>query len=414
MDRTIDTTTLRLRIARRIAVAIGLVLLVAAGLVFLPRFIKPTLARTRIRTAKVTSGPIEAVVTASGNVVPELEQVLSSPIDARILKIHKRPGATVRQGEPILTLDVSQSELALERIKQQIELKQNQQAKAKLDLETTLNTLRGQLEVKTLDYKSFKANTLRQRALFDSGLLSKEKLGEAELAEQKAESELRQLEASIATARKSTDTQIAGLALEMKTLAKEREEAARQLELATTKADRDGVLTFVVAEEGATVAKGAVLARLADLRSFRVDATVSDVHAARLTAGMPVTVKINDRMMKGSIATIDPTITNGVITVRVALAEQPADLLRSNLRVDVLIAVERKNEALRVKKGPFAGAQSVKDVFVVNGDRAVKRPVKLGIASFDELEILSGLSEGDEIIVSDMTEFQHLAEITLK
>lgn len=414
MDRTIDTTTLRLRIVRRIAVAIGLVLLVAAGLVFLPRFIKPTLARTRIRTAKVTSGPIEAVITASGTVVPELEQVLSSPIDARVLKIHKRPGATVRQGEPILTLDVSQSELALDRVKQQIELKQNQQAKAKLDLETTLNTLRGQLEVKTLDYKSFKANTLRQRALFDSGLLSKEKLGEAELAEQKAESELRQLEASISTARKSTDTQIAGLALEMKTLAKEREEAARQLELATTKADRDGVLTFVVTEEGATVAKGAVLARLADLRSFRVDATVSDVHAARLTGGMPVTVKINDRLIKGAVSSIDPTITNGVITVRVALSEQPADLLRSNLRVDVLIAVDRKTQALQVKKGPFAGAQSVRDVFVVNGDRAVKRTVKLGIASFDELEILSGLTEGEEIIVSDMTEFQHLTEITLK
>lgn len=414
MDRTIETSVLRARILRRILAVAAVGLLLAAGLFFLPKFIKPTLARTRIRTARVTSGPIEAVITASGTVVPEVEQVLSSPIDARILKIHKRAGATVVKGEPILTLDVSQSELALNRVDQQIELKRNQQLKAKLDLETTLNGLRGQAEVKTLDYKSFKANTVRQKALFESGLLSKEKLGEAELAEQKAASELRQLEAAIATARKSTDTQVEGLALEMKTLVKEREEAARQLELATTKADRDGVLTFVVPEEGATVAKGAVLARIADLRSFRVDATVSDVHAARLTGGMPVTVKINDRLIRGAVSSIDPTITNGVITVRVALAEQPADLLRSNLRVDVLIAVERKAQALRVKKGPFAGAQSVRDVFVVNGDRAVKRTVRLGISSFDELEIVSGLSEGDEVIVSDMTEFQHLAEITLK
>src|SRR5581483_1744260 len=301
------------------------------------------------------------------------------------------------------TLDVSQAVLSLDKINQQIETKQNQQAKVKLDLESTLNGLQSQTEIKTLEYKSLKAATARNRELFRQGLLSEDKLREVELNEEKAALELKKLEADRRTAQESTGTQLEGLALEMKTLEKERDEAKRQLELATTKSDRNGVLTWVVTEEGATVPRGTVIARIADLNSFRVEATVSDVHANHLSAGMPVSVKINDDELKGSITGIDPTIRNGVITVRVGLDDKSSALLKSNLRVDVLIATDRRDKVLRIKKGPFANAEGARDVFVIRGDTAVKTPVKLGIASFDFYEIVQGLLEGDEVIISDMT-----------
>jgi HlyD family secretion protein len=72
---------------------------------------------------------------------------------------------------------------------------------------------------------------------------------------------------------------VAGLALELGTLLRERDEAQRQVELGTARADRTGVVTWAVAEEGAVVRRGDVLARVADLRSFRVETTHSDVHA---------------------------------------------------------------------------------------------------------------------------------------
>lgn len=414
MDREIDPVFRKKQIIRRVMLSALFISLATALFIWGPAWLKPSISRARIRTAKVELGAIEAAITASGTVVPEFEQVLSSPLDTRVVKILKRPGAVLTKGEPILELDVSVAILALEKIAQQIELKQNQQAKAKLDLESTLNTLQSQWEIKSLDYKAAKTSSARNRTLHQQGLISEERLREVELIEDKTSFELKQLETAKRTAQQSTQTQLEGLAMEMKTLEKERSEAQRQLELATTKSDRNGVLTWVVPEEGSTARKGDVLARIADLNSFRVEATVSDVHANRLAVGMPVSIKITDDFLKGEIASIDPTIKNGVITVQIRLAEKAHSLLRSNLRVDTLIATEHKEKALRIKKGPFANAEGARDVFVIRGDTAIKTPVRLGIASFDYYEVAQGLLEGDEVIISDMTDYLHLKEVKLK
>jgi HlyD family secretion protein len=414
MDREIDISLRRKRILQRTAFTAALVALLAAIFIWGPRLIEPTVARARIRTAKVESGALEAQITASGVVTPEFEQVISSPVSARVLKILKRPGATLAKGEPILELDLNESRLAIERLNQQIELKQNQQAKAKLDLENTLIDLRSRWEIKNLDYKAAKASTARNRELHGHGLLSEERLREIELTEEKTGYELKQLEDSKRNAEASTKTQLEGLALEMKTLEQERGEAQRQMELATTKSDRNGVLTWVVNEEGATVEKGAVLARVADLSAFRVEATVSDVHANRLSAGLPVKVKINEESLTGSISRVNPAVNNGVITLAVNLDDKSNALLKSNLRVDVLIATDRKDKVLRIKRGPFAGGEGSGAAFVVRGDAAYKTPIKLGIASAEHYEVVQGLLEGDEVIISDMTDFMHVKEVKLK
>src|SRR4030095_8827192 len=351
MDREIDVTFRRKRLMRRVMGVILSAALVAAVFIWGPRLIKPSLARARSRTAKVDTGVIEATITASGTVLPEFEGVISSPVNARVLKILKRPGAVLSKGDPILELDLNESRLAVEKLNQQIEVKQNQQAKAKLDLENTLIDLQSRWEIKNLEYKASKAATARNRELHRQGLMSEERLRELELIEEKTAFELKQLEESKRNAQASTKTQLEGLALEMKTLEQERVEARRQLELATTKSDRHGVLTWVINEEGATVQKGAVLARIADLSAFRVEATVSDVHANRLSFGQPVRVKVNDELsLSGAIARITPTVSDGVITLVVGLEDKSNAQLRSNLRVDVLIGAERKDGVLRVRQ----------------------------------------------------------------
>ncbi len=399
---------------RRTLLTVTIVAIVAAVFVWGPQLIKPTVARARIRTARVDAGPMEAQITASGIVTPEFEQVISSPVNARVLKILKRPGATLAKGEPILELDLNESRLAIEKLSQQIELKQNQQAKARLDLENTLIDLQTRWEIKNLEYKAAKASTARNRELHRQRLLSEERLREIELIEEKTGYELKQLEDSKRNSQASTGTQLEGLALEMKILEQERVEARRQLELATTKSDRDGVLTWVVNEEGATMQKGAVLARIADLSAFRVEATVSDIHASRLSAGLPVGVKINDERLTGSIASVNPAVTNGVITLAVKLDDKSNASLKSNLRVDVLIATEHRDKVLRIKRGPFTNGEGSGAAFVIRGDTAYKTPIKLGITSADHYEVVQGLIEGDEVIISDMTDFMHVKEVTLK
>jgi HlyD family secretion protein len=207
--------------------------------------------------------------------------------------------------------------------------------------------------------------------------------------------------------------QLEGLALERGSLDKDAAQARRLLDLSTTKSDRDGVLTWVLSQEGALVRRGDVIARIADLTSFRVAATVSDVHAGRLRTGMAVLVRGTGLDLQGTVTEVFPTVENGVLHFTVALAEASHAALRPSLRTDVLVITDRKARVLRVKRGPFAD-NAARQAFVVRGDRAVRVPVQVGMAGADDVEVLSGVSEDDEIIISDMKDYMHLAEVRIK
>ncbi len=418
MDRQIDPNFRRHQIIKRSLIAFACLALIAVLLIWTPRWIKPSISRSRLRSARVDRGLIESTITASGTIVPEVEQVVSSPIDSRVIKILKRPGDQVTKGAPILQLDMSVLQLSLEKINQDLAIKQNQQAKKRLDLKNNLDTLQSQSAIKNLDHQASKAAVVQNRQLFEKGVISADAIKQAELQEAKAALELDQLNVARKNAQAVTQTEVEGLALEIQTLLKEKTEAERQLNLATTKADRDGVLTWVVAEEGATVHKGDAIARIADLHSFRIDANVSDVHANRLAVGLPVKVKIGEEYLVASLSHILPTIQNGVMTITAALGDRASPLLRANMRVDVLIITDHKNDSLRIKKGPALSGEGEQDVFVLREETdeksAVRTRVRLGISSFDQYEVVSGLSEGDEVIISDMKDYMYLREVKMK
>jgi HlyD family secretion protein len=419
MDRPLETGIRRRRLARRA----GLAALIVAGAALLlglgPRLLRPAVARDRVRTARVEQGPVESTLTASGTVVPEVEQVIASPVAARVLRIRKRPGDVLERGEAILDLDLSASRLAVQKLDQELAIKQNQQAKTRLDLEARLQDLEGQREVKSLELGAQRARTSRDRGLHANGFLSKDELEQSQLTEARVAVELKKVATEIRHAGLSNRTQVAGLVLERATVQRDRDEARRVLDLATTKADRKAVLTWTVSEEGAAVKQGEVIARLADLSSFRVDATVSDIHAQRLLVGQPVVVLVNEQVdessrLAGTIASIQPTVKDGAVTFAVTLAKRGSPLLRANMRVDVLVVTGKKARALRVLRGPFADGEGLRQVFVVRGGRAVRTAALLGLSSATHLEVLQGLQAGEEVIISDMSAHLHRGELALR
>ncbi len=411
MDRPLAPEILqRENIKRALKIAMPVIAIVAV-LMLISAWIHPSINRNRIRTAKVERGPIVATITASGTVIPEFEQALSSPIDSRVLKVLKKPGAVVAKGEAILELDVSAAQFDLEKVTDQIKLKENQQAQLRLDLDKTLTDLQTQARIKQLRREYLQAKSAQQKQLFAIGGSSKEQLRQSELEEEIAELELQQLDSNIRNTQNSLQNQLQGVATEIRILQKERVEAQHQLELATTKAERDGVLTFALSEEGTTVRKGEVLARIADLGSFRVQAAVSEVHATRLAVNLPVKIKVNEDFLTGSLAAIYPKIENGIITMSVNLDDKSNAALRSNLRVEVFIITASRDNVLRLKKGAFAAGESMNEVFVLRDETAFKTPVRLGLSSFEYFEVTEGLSEGDEVIISDMRDFAHVKEV---
>jgi len=416
MDRPVDPAFKRRQLVKRVSFSLlGCALLVWL-FVWLPGWIRPSLKRDRIRTARVEWGEVEASITASGTVVPEFERVIISPVSTRMVAVLERPGTLLKKGQPIVELDLSESRLAVEKLTEQLALKRNRQTQLGQDLETRLNDLETRRQIKQMEVKSLREKVEQNRRLLELGAVAKGRMQEVELDVAKAGLELKKLEKDMAHIREATQTQVEGLELEMKILGKEREEAQRRLERGHIRASRDGVLTWVLADEGTAVHQGEVVARTADLRSFRVDATVSDIHAGRLSQGMPVRLRVNEEdYLRGSISRILPTIENGIVNLEVVLEDKSSPLLRSNLRVDVYIVTTRRVRTLRIEKGPFInGGEGMHDVFVIRAGVALRTKVRIGLSSFAYYEVVEGLLEGDEVVISDMRDYLHMEEVRVK
>jgi HlyD family secretion protein len=166
--------------------------------------------------------------------------------------------------------------------------------------------LQTQLQIKKLKLEFLKAKTEQEKKLFEIGGSSKEQMRQTKLEEEIAILESQQLETSIRNTEQSLQNQLEGVVTELRILQNERAEVRHQLDLASTKAERDGVLTWAVSQAGATIRKGEVIAKIADLNAYRVEATVSDVHATRVAVGLPVKVKVNDDYLAGTISAFYP------------------------------------------------------------------------------------------------------------
>ena len=415
MDRPIDPAVLRKRFIKRV-VTISLsaiAVLVLANLAF--NRLRPSVQRDRILTAEVERGDVRETISASGVVVPEVEYVVTSPISTTIVKILKHPGDLLAAGDSLLVLDISARRLALARIEEEIRLKENQREQIAVDFDIQMNDLDSQRESRRLRLEAAEAGYRQQKRLYDMGGVSREQINEVELSVAIARIDFEQIERAIENAKKLTANRLEGFELEMRILENEREEAVSTILQARTIIDHGGVLTWIVQDEGASIAQGEIIARIADLNSYRVEATISEIHATRLSTGLPAIVGLTDgTRLEGRIRSIQPTIESGIVSFTVALDENADMRLRSNLRASVNLVTAEKRGVLRITRGPFAQGYGISDVFVIQGDRALRRETTFGIAGVDWLEVLDGLAEGDEVIVSDMSDRLYAGELRLR
>ncbi len=416
MDRPLDPSFRRRRRLKQIARSLAGLAALVSLLVWLPGWIRPAVDSDRIRTARVQQGPVEETISASGTVVPRFEQILFSPVHTRLVRILRKPGDRLQKGEPIVELDLNAARLEVEKRAEQLALKQNQRTRLELEERQRLGDLETSWRLKKLDLERLRTRTAQYRELQGIGAVSAEQLGEAQLEEERAGIELRQLEENRSNLVESTRAQLEALQLEMKTLEREGEEARRRLERARIRADREGVLTSVSPVVGAPVGQGQEVARVADLSSFRVDARVSDIHAHRLLPGLPVRLRVGeDAYVEGRISRILPAVDNNVIDIEVELEDPAHPLLRPNQRVDAYIVTDRRERSLRLARGPFInGGAGLHEVFVVHGETAVKTQVRIGLANFENYEVVEGLLEGDEVIISSMKSYLQLDEVPIR
>ena len=414
MDRELSDITKRKRKIRLIAfTGIGLLLLLV--LIWgLRKAFESRLDPRQILTAVAETGPVESSVTATGEVIPEFEQVITSPIQANIDEVLKSAGSRVEPGNAILALDRSFALLDYEKLRQEKELKENGITKLRLELQKNSFDLQITDSIKALEILQMETELEDAKRLLQIGGGTQEEVDLKANKLKMARLEKRKLEFGLGIDRQQTETSIRELQLQSEIQGSSLKTMEEKLQRANVVASRSGVITWVNENLGTAVNEGDVLARIADLSRFKIVGTCSNAYAERIHAGMPVIVQLNgDERTEGTVSTVRPTVENNILTFEVKLDRPDHPQLRPNMRVEIYIITGSKQAAVRVANGPAFNGNPTQALFVIQGDWAVRRTVQVGLSNFDFVEIEQNIREGEEVIISDMTRYEHLTQLKI-
>lgn len=414
MDQVIEQEVTARKKKKGIIIAI-IAIAVLVGAIWLMRStLKSSVSRSEITTAVVGEGSVENTLNATGEVLPEFEEILTSPINASIKSVVMDAGNKVAAGQSILALDKSAAQTEFEKINFQMQSKRNEIAKLKLDLNKSFFDIQSNNDIKQLRISSLADAVENAKRLFKAGGGTREGIEQAELNLRVAQLEKKQLENEIKSKQQTMQIEIKEAEIALAIQQNDLTALQRKLQLANIVATRSGVVTYVNKNIGATVHEGDALARIADLSSFKVNGSISDTYLDQLHAGMPVIVRINEVQMKGHVINVYPSIQNSIVTFDVQLDERNNKQLRPNMKVDVYLVTDVHSKTLRVANGAAFKGPADQDIFVLNGGKAERRHVHIGLANFDFVEIKDGVKAGDVVITSDMSEFKNAKELTLK
>jgi HlyD family secretion protein len=413
MDRELPSEFVRKRGIKRAGVIVLSATILIAGFFGFRSLLTQSIDRSRIRTAIAERGSIRATVSASGTVVPEFEGVITSPIQTKIDSVFLKSGDHVSKGEPMLKLNTDALRLKHDRLSDELELQRTKKKQLQLQMTRTEAELQAQYEIKELQVKFSNAQLEREQKLYEVGATNKSLLEQAQLNVEIAQRELKLLDEQISNQQASLTTDLKAVDLEIRIRENSLAETERQMDLAEAKADRDGILTWVKDDIGATVSPGEAIARIADLGSYKVEAQISEIHAGKLEIGGAVIVRINERDLSGKISGVQPAVENGVMTFMVELDRRSDSLLRPNQRADVYVVTASRDNVVRVTNGPFYRGTVDQPVFVVKGDKAVRRMVNIGESNYEFVELQGDIEAGEEVIISNMWDYRHMKEIQL-
>ena len=414
MDRELPAAEIRSVKRRRIVVGAVVVATAAAGYWALGSWLRPTVDRRDLRLAQVATGSIDSTLEAAGTVIPLEERLVTSPADATVLRVLRRAGDRIEPGEPILVLDVSGLEVERNTLAQQLALKGNERRRAELASQHKLEGLEADLRKQRLSLAFLGAKREQTESLSKDGLASKEGLMAARLEVDLAQETLDSIEAQARNARAAVAAELDGIGLQIGILKRELAELDRKLAFAKATSASGGTLTFTLTEPGTRVHAGDVLARVSDLSSFRVKATVSDMHASRIEAGMPAKVRVDGQTIGGRVSTVLPAVENGSVSFLVDPDNPSHPGLRASRRVDVEVVVDRREKTFIVRRGPGITGTGAQRLFVVKGDRAERREVTVGLMNLDWCELVSGVAPGDELILSDTRVWESFDVLALR
>ena len=375
--------------------------------------------RTGVKTkdlvfSTVDKGTIEVSVSASGKVVQAFEEIINSPINTRIVEIYKKGGDSVDVGTPILKLDLQSVETDYKKLLDEEQMRSYKLNQLQVNNQTKLNDLAMKIKVSAMQLNRKKVELRNEQYLDSLGSGTTDKVRQAELSYNVAQLEYEQLKQQYDNEKEVLAAEYKVQELDFSIFRKGLAEMKRTLDDAQIRSPRKAILTYINNQIGAQVSQGSQIAVISDLSHFKVEGEIADTYGDRVAAGGKAIVKIGSEKLEGTVSSVTPLSKNGVISFTVQLNEDNNRRLRSGLKTDVYVMNAVKEDVMRIANASYYVGRGEYELFVRNSDKEiVKRKVQLGDSNFEFVEVASGLQPGDQVVVSDMSNYKNKNKLKL-
>ncbi len=365
----------------------------------LPSFLSPDGNKSNVTV--VDRGLVYIPVDASGVVEPENEVIILSPLASIIEKINKEPGSRVQKGEVMVELDDETTRQEIEQINDQLEVKSNSLERSRLEGQMTRIDLDYNMEVKKLRIASIKAQLADEEQLLSVGGISSAKIDETKQNLVLAEKDLSMAQKKNTIRLSQLKTEETGLNLQIEIQKKQLADKIAMLERLKIKAPSDGIVLTIAGKKGERVGNDKMLITLSDLTTFKIKGQIEEKYSEFVKTGNPVIVVAEKERLKGTVGNVTPTVAENKIQFNVHLEESSNPHLIPNQSVKLQVLKSMREKVLRIRSGNSFKANTEQTVYVLDSGNVVPRTVIFGIKGVDYQEVISGLEEGEKVIMSD-------------
>jgi HlyD family secretion protein len=420
MDIQRPASVARQKKLRRISFAVAGILVIGLVSVVLARLkpAAPTVERATVWVDTVKRGPMLREVRGLGTLVPvdEARRQLPAVTQGRVERIVLRPGAEVQPDTVILELSEPQVQQAMADAEQQLRAAEADYNSLEAKLETDRLTQRAAAATIGADRDAAKAQFEVDDKLHKEGLQS---TLQREISKVRYESLEKRYGIEMERVDKSETNFKAQLLAQQARIDQLRSQynlRKQQNDQLRIRAGMAGVLEQISVSVGQQVAPGTNLARVADPTRLKAELRIAETQAKDLTIGQRAKVDTRNGIIDGKVIRIDPAAQQGTVTVDVELIGELPRGARPDLSVDGTIELERLDNVLNVGRPAFGQELSTVGLFKVDPTtgEASRAQVQLGKSSVNTIQVVGGLAEGDQVILSDMSAWDQFERIRLR
>jgi HlyD family secretion protein len=367
----------------------------------------PSVARASVWVDTVKEGEMLREVRGTGTLVPREIRWIAAQTDGRVERIVVRPGAEVTPDTVLVEMTNPDLEQQTEEARFAMEAAEAELTALKPKLRSQQLDERAALAAAQSDYKSAQLQAEAEKPLAEEGIVPGVQYERSKLLVEQLATQVQIEQQRLDEFADSMKAQLASQEAQYEQARNMYDRRRAQVESLKVRAGLAGVLQEVLVEAGQRVTLGANIARVARPDDLQAELKIPETQARDVQLGQRVSVDTRNGVVEGRVARIDPAVQGGTVQVDVELTSPLPQGARPDLSVDGTIEIERVEHTVYTGRPAYGQSDSTISLFklIDDGRYAVRVPVKLGRTSVNAVEIEQGLEPGDQVILSDTSQW---------